>query len=126
LLRGELIVSFEVEVPRDRRGSFHKLGPRRANAVAKVSAAASARVGVNDTLEDTRLFLGSVGPTMVRAREVEECVNGAPLTAEVLEEVRTLVECAITPIDDARSTASYRRKTAGVLAQRALRSLLRP
>ena len=105
------------------RSSFVKLGPRKAVSVAKVSAAASADI-VDGRLTDVRLILGSVAPTALRITEAEQLVEGEQLEDKLLQEVARLVEAAVKPIDDVRSTAEYRRITSGVLAKRALLGLL--
>lgn len=83
----ELIVA--VEVPRvEGRQWFRKVGTRAANAISKVVVA-----GVRS--ERSRVGLGSVGPTVLfhEGRTLEE-----------------LKRAPISPIDDLRSTAEYRRR----------------
>ena len=59
----------------------------------------------------TRVALGSVAPTVVRARRTEAALARG---ASVEEARRTLMD-EIAPIDDLRSTAEYRRRVAGNL-----------
>ena len=58
-----------------------------------------------------RIALGSVAPTVVRARRTEAVLAGG---GSIDEAVATLAT-EITPIDDIRSTAEYRRRVAGNL-----------
>jgi len=69
----------------------------------------------------TRLALGSVGPTPLRARRAEAMISAErrPSPAAVAEFGR-LVSEEVRPITDHRSTESYRRHAAGVLARRLL------
>lgn len=95
--RSELIVA--VEVPRVEGAQwFRKVGTRAAQAISKIVIAAVR----GDT---PRIAVGSVAPTVMRMRRTE-----AALAAGDLEEARYEAAHEITPIDDLRSTADYRRK----------------
>jgi xanthine dehydrogenase FAD-binding subunit len=61
-----------------------------------------------------RIALGSVAPTVVRARRTEDALeSGVPLV-----EAQRMLQTEISPIDDIRSTAAYRREVAArLLAQ---------
>jgi CO/xanthine dehydrogenase FAD-binding subunit len=74
----------------------------------------------------TRVALGAVGPTVVRARRAEQLLADERDPAEAtLDEFQRLVMEEVAPIDDHRSTAAYRRHAAGVLARRTLERCLR-
>ena len=104
----ELIVA--LEIPRVRgRQLFRKVGTRAAQAISKVVMA----VVVGD---DPRIALGSVAPTVVRARRTEAALAGGAS----IEEARQLLLEEIAPIDDIRSTATYRQRVAGNLLARML------
>jgi CO/xanthine dehydrogenase FAD-binding subunit len=99
----ELIVA--VEIPRiEGTQWFRKVGTRAAQAISKVVMA-----GVRDVAP--RLALGSVAPTVVRLPR-----TGAALAAgdTIDDAVRTL-DAEIHPIDDVRSSATYRRRVAANL-----------
>ncbi len=99
----ELIVGFEIPAVRGRQ-YFRKVGTRAAQAISKVVMAGI--VG-----DEPRVALGSVAPTVVRARRTEAALAaGAPLE----DAQRTLAD-EIAPIDDIRSTAEYRRRVAANL-----------
>src|SRR4051812_9995864 len=103
----ELITAVEIP-PIEGRQWFRKVGTRAAQAISKVVVAAvRAPNGV-------RIALGSVGPTVVRARAAEQVLaNGGAIDAAVAALGRD-----IAPIDDVRSTAEYRMKVAGNLVRR--------
>ena len=102
----ELILAIEVP-PVPGRQWFRKVGTRTAQAISKVVMAA-----VRAPLP--RIALGSVAPTVVRARATERLLgSGAPIDAACRELVRE-----IAPIDDIRSTAAYRRAVASNLLAR--------
>lgn len=102
----ELIVAVEVP-PVIGRQWFRKVGTRAAQAISKVVVAAVRR-------PQPSVALGSVAPTVVRAREAERALaEGLGLTA-----ARDALDRSIAPIDDFRSTARYRRRVAGNLLER--------
>ena len=73
------------------------------------------------TWHDVRVALGSVAPTPVRARATEAALEGAPPTAEVAAVAAATLAAEISPIDDVRSTAAYRRAVAGRILHRIVR-----
>jgi CO/xanthine dehydrogenase FAD-binding subunit len=93
---------------------YRKVGARRAQAISKVCFAARARV-VSGRLEDVRLAFGSVAPTVVRALHAEGVIRGRGLDAAHVVGALTALGRDIAPIDDIRSTASYRAMVAGNL-----------
>ena len=104
----ELIASFEIPAVPGRQW-FRKVGTRAAQAISKVVIAAV--VG-----DETRIALGSVAPTVVRATRTEAALARG---ASIAEAQRTLMD-EIAPIDDIRSTAEYRRRVAANLLARLL------
>ena len=64
--------------------------------------------------ESPRIAFGSVAPTVVRARRTEDALAAGATLAEA----QTILQQEISPIDDIRSTAAYRREVAArLLAQ---------
>lgn len=92
---------------------YRKVGTRNADALSKLSFAGSATVE-NGLIQDFRIAIGAVAPTVVRSRSIEKMLIGQPI--EVLPEKMPLLLNAyqeeIQPIDDQRSTAVYRKETA--------------
>jgi len=105
----ELIVAFQIGPIRGRQW-FRKVGTRAAQAISKVVMA-----GVVDR-RSTRIALGSVAPTVVRASRTEAALAAG---ASLASAQQTLME-EIAPIDDVRSTAEYRRRVAANLLARLL------
>jgi len=68
-----------------------------------------------DVIGKARLALGSVAPTVLRPRQVEEALVGLPLEPEALRPAAELLSRATQPISDLRASADYRRKVAGNL-----------
>lgn len=102
----ELIVA--IEVPRIAgRQWFRKVGTRAAQAIAKVTLAGVAGPSL-------RVALGSVAPTVVRALRTEAHLQ----SGGSIHDAARLLQEEISPIDDIRSTAEYRRRVAAnLLAQ---------
>ena len=83
-----------------------------------VSLAALVRLDRSGKVEEARLALGSVGPTVVRPWEAEAALQGRRLSLSALRQATGLVRSAVSPIDDIRATAAYRREVAGNLLLR--------
>jgi len=122
LREGELLVAIELpSLPSPRRGgagggvgsAFIKLS-RVAADLAKASVAAVV-VREGDRVVDCRLAFGSVGPTVSRAREAEHVLAGKPFSADLALEAGQVASGEISPIDDVRSTAWYRREVVKAL-----------
>ncbi|MCB9155211.1 MAG: FAD binding domain-containing protein [Caldilineae bacterium] len=117
-------------LPDSARGTFIKLGLRRAQAISLVNAAVvldfdSASLGlVSDrVVTGARIALGSVAPTIVRATDAEASLIGQPLSDRAIIAAAELAVQAAHPIDDLRASADYRSSMVGVLVERALRQL---
>lgn len=110
-------------------GSFSKIGTRNAMVIS----IASVCLVVDEDGKQVRVALGSVAPTIVRARDAEAFIARAladagawddpkvPLKDETIREFCDLVARAARPIDDVRGSAAYRMHACRVLAGRALR-----
>lgn len=97
---------------------YEKVGLRKAQACAVASLAAILKTDANGVVEEARLAWGSVGPTVTVCPKAEEALKGKPLSPEALRDALPAVQTAISPIDDIRATASYRRHVAGSLLLR--------
>jgi CO/xanthine dehydrogenase FAD-binding subunit len=118
----ELILRIVVPVRSGREVRFRKVGTRRAQAISKVVAALAWREhGRTAGWSDVRFALGSVAERPIRARATEAVLEGARPTPETADLAAETLAGEIEPIDDVRSTASYRR----VVAARVLHRLVR-
>lgn len=117
----ELITAVLLPDRLPERQAFGKIGVRDAMVIATVCCAVT-----RDDEGDTRVALGSVAPTPMRARAAERMISSVPNPGESdLGEFQRLVSEEVSPITDHRSTAEYRRHSAGVLARRLLERCLR-
>ena len=103
-----------IRLPRPRANCYHyyrKVGTRKAQAISKVCLAA---VGLKDdsTITHLRLALGSVAPVVIRCKQTEDALLGQRLDENTINLGVEALSKEITPIDDIRSTASYRLRVA--------------
>ncbi len=105
-----------------QRGTFIKLGLRRAQAIAVVNACVVLSLEGNK-VQQAVITLGSVAPTIVRASESEKALEGASLDAGVIAQAAGLAQAAVHPIDDVRSSSDYRLEMTRVCVLRCLRAL---
>ena len=100
---------------------YAKVGVRNAMVISVASVCL-----VHDTSRAAvKVALGAVGPTIIRARDAENWLASKvdasrPLPADdaIAAEFAERVAAEARPIDDHRSTASYRRHAVEVLARR--------
>lgn len=120
----EIVASFILPKKGVARERFRKIGARRAQAISTIMAASRIRVRKN-VIECAALALGSVAATPIRLTAVETWLQGRPLTPKLGEEAAALTRDSVTPIDDIRCGADYRRWAAGQLVLDAIDSLRR-
>jgi len=106
-----------------QRGTFIKLGLRRAQAISLVDVAIILDLE-SDSVRSASITLGSVAPTIIRAIEAEQYLVDKRLTNDVIDHAAQLAMNASKPIDDIRGSAAYRREMVRVCTKRGLRSLL--
>lgn len=99
-----------------------KVGPRKAQAIAKVCLAALGKIE-KDVAIDIRLAMGSVAPVPLRLTETEKVVRGKRIVPELVCLAAQTAVKEIRPIDDIRSTARYRAAVAGNLVAEFLERL---
>jgi CO/xanthine dehydrogenase FAD-binding subunit len=117
----EIITSIDLPDTLPARQAFAKVGVRNAMVIATVCC-----VVTRDSDASTRVALGSVAPTTMRAKRAEEMISSIARPSESdLDEFARLVSAEVRPITDHRSTGAYRRHAAGVVARRLLERCLR-
>jgi len=105
-----------------QRGTFLKLGLRRAQAISVVNAAVVLDLDAA-TVRSAVITLGAVAPTIIHASEAEAYLAGKELTDEVIARAGEMAAGAARPIDDIRGSAAYRKAMVRVLVTRGLRQL---
>lgn len=111
----ELIAQIHLRRPKSKRLQYYrKVGTRRAQAISKVCFAAAAE-NVAGILHRVRISLGSVAPIPLRCTATEKQVESQPITPALIAAAQATLDGEISPIDDMRSSARYRRRIAGNL-----------
>ena len=104
------------------RHYYRKVGGRRAQAISKVCFAGLLHSDGVRVLA-ARIALGAVAPTPLRCYRTEALLRGRQLSADLVGAARDELQREISPIDDMRSTARYRRRVAGNLLEEFLRAV---
>ena len=114
----ELLTSVLIPpLPERAREHFHKVGTRRAQAISKVVGACRLEFGEDGTITRAGVAFGSVGPTVVRARDLERQLVGRVPDAPTAQRAAAMARGAVNPIDDLRSSAEYRVHVCGVMVR---------
>jgi len=109
----ELLVEIRVRpMGESEDGIFLKHGPRLGDIISVVNMAILVKWSGDNVIEDAKIALGAVAPTIVRARSCEEYLAGKRPSEENILAAAGLVVRDISPIDDIRGTAEYRRELA--------------
>ena len=104
----QLIREIRVPLAARTRQRFDKVGSRRAQAIAKVGLATVLAA------DGWRVVAASMAPTVRRCPSVETLFDsGDPIGSP--DEIEVALGADVTPIDDIRSTADYRRRVAARL-----------
>src|SRR5450759_2587185 len=113
----ELVLGVRVPLDAGRTVRVRKVGTRRAQAISKVVMAVAWREQ-DGAWRDVRVALGSVAERPVRALRTEALLEGALPTRDRRSARSAAVAAEIAPIDDVRSSASYRRAVTGRILRR--------
>jgi aerobic carbon-monoxide dehydrogenase medium subunit len=113
---GDVVIEIVVPPPAaDTRKIYIKHGRRKAMELATVGVAVTHVPGAQ-----TRIVLGAVAPTPIRARHAEELLRGKQLTDDLIAKAAQVATGESRPIGNVRASAEYRREMVGVLTRRAL------
>lgn len=120
----ELLTEIRIPVPSPNdRWAYIKHGIRSVSDLAVASVAIVASIE-QDIFTNTRIALGAVAPTPLKANQVEDALKGKEATAENIDKAAQLIKEQCCPISDVRASAEYRTEIAYVLTRRALLSCL--
>ena len=120
----ELIVQIEVPVPAESACHYwRKVGTRLAHATSKVMIAGMGQLDDN-RLTVARVGIGAVADRPIRLEAVEELLLSGPLESPMIEKAKNLTLSSIEPIDDFRSSATYRRTVSANLVGSFIKQLL--
>ena len=124
LVSGEVLTA--ILIPKERlhgRSAFVKLGAR-SHMVISIAMVAARLVVAGGKVVKAAVAVGSCSPVAMRLPLVEAALQGVTV-AEAIGRVRAEdVQAALSPIDDVRATAAYRREAAVELVRRAVAEAL--
>lgn len=112
-----------VLVPRrmeDAASAFLKLGARRYLVISISMVATVVQVDNAGHVTEAHIAVGSCSATARRLRDLEKDLIGLPAKTGISGAVRAEHLKVLSPIDDVRATADYRRDASLTLVQRAL------
>jgi CO/xanthine dehydrogenase FAD-binding subunit len=119
----ELVTALLVPKPKHAaRSTFLKLGARKYLVISIVMIAGVIEVA-DRRVAAARLAVGSCSAAARRLPALEAALRGQPLDPVLADVARAEHLAPLSPIDDIRGTAAYRRDAALTLLQRALREL---
>ncbi len=116
----EVAVEARFSLPRQEAGWGLAEVARRHGDFALVGAVAVLWRGADDRVAGVRLALFGVGATPVRSAAAEAALVGEEPTPARLRDAARAAAAALSPDGDLHATADYRRRVAGVLAERTL------
>jgi carbon-monoxide dehydrogenase medium subunit len=120
---GEIVTGILIPpLPYNMVGIFSKMVRTKAD-IAKVNVALLLRVE-NSICREAKIALGSVAPTVIRARSAEKALLDKPLNADTIKLVSHIAADEACPISDIRSTAEYRHEMVKVLVKRAIEEVI--
>jgi xanthine dehydrogenase FAD-binding subunit len=106
----ELLAGLRIPLPPAQHyARFFKFGTRPALDISTIS------IGIAGTLKDgalsqVRVAFGAVAPVPMRAPRTEQALEGRRLDAAAIEAIADVARDEVTPIDDIRATAWYRKE----------------
>lgn len=121
---GELVVALHVPRPRHAaRSAFLKLGARRylVISIAMASAVVESDAG---KVQAARIAVGACSPVAQRLPALETALAGATLDGTLVDRIDPAHLAPLSPIDDVRGSAAYRRDAVLVLLKRLLQGLV--
>src|SRR4051794_9234283 len=119
LAPGELVVAIHVPRPRhDATSAFLKLGARRYLVISIAMAAATLELA-DGRITSARVAVGACSPVAERLPTLEAALVGTPRD-RLAERVDAAQLASLSPIDDVRGSAAYRRDALVTLLRRLL------
>jgi xanthine dehydrogenase small subunit len=119
LEKGELLRAVRIPtatLPRLQR--FYKVSKRKIDDISTVAAAFAIDLDAAGAVRSARLAYGGVAATPIRARRAEDALLGKPFTASTIRAAKAAAQGELSPIDDHRGSARYRRALIGSLLEK--------
>ncbi len=108
----ELIAAIHTPLPQpDEYLKLYKVSKRRDMDISTATFALWLKHD-DVTIADARVFIGGVGPTVMRMRHAEQCLVGGPIEEATFRRAGQAARSAIQPWSDVRGSAGYRLQLA--------------
>ncbi|MBI2782063.1 MAG: FAD binding domain-containing protein [Chloroflexi bacterium] len=123
----ELVTGLFIPAPLDGatvRSAFEKLGSRAYLVISIAMVAAVVEVGADGLIARARVAVGACSEVAQRLTALEADLVGLRAHASTAGVARAAHVAALSPIDDVRGSAAYRRDAALTLVRRALEQVL--
>src|ERR1019366_5935407 len=118
--RAELLSGVRIGLPpANHYARFFKFGTRPALDISTISIGV-AGVLKNGALSRVRVAFGAVAPVPMRAPRTEQALEARHLDAATIDAVAEVARDEVTPIDDVRASAWYRKEMIHNITKRML------
>ena len=118
---GEVVTGLIVPLPKKKHaGCYVKLGRYNGEDLAQASVAI---LSFADNFH--RIAFGAVGPTPIRAKNLEVYLGGKRVTDDIVEEAKEIIPQEISPITDVRATKEYRTHMTKVMFERGIKTAIK-
>lgn len=118
LKKREIVTGITIAIPdKKHAGCYVKLGRYSGEDLAQASVLILAM-----PKDIYRIAFGSVGPTPIRARNLEKLLNGHKLDNAIISEAKQLIQKTVLPITDIRATKEYRMHMCQVMFERGIKA----
>ncbi|HXJ40630.1 MAG TPA: FAD binding domain-containing protein, partial [Bryobacteraceae bacterium] len=108
----ELIRAIEIPKPFPMFTRFYKASKRRMDDISTVAAGLSIDLDANGTIKRAVFAFGGVAASPLRVAAAEEVAQGKPWSPETVEVIGQELDRVLSPIDDHRGSAAYRKAMA--------------
>jgi len=124
ILADEILTSVRLP-PRasGQKSHYVKFLPRSAADSGTVTVAVAVDLGGDGIVRDLRLALGSVGPTVIRARKAEDVARGQRLTPHANQDIAAAARAESRPASDIRGSADYKKDMVAFFVAQSLSDL---
>lgn len=116
----ELLTAVRIPLPKPGHvARFYKFGTRPALDISTISIGI-AGIKRDGALTEARIAYGAVAPTPVRGRSAEAAIEGRRLDDDTIETAANAARDEVSPIDDVRASAWYRKELIHNMTRRML------
>lgn len=125
LENGEIVEKIILPLRNEKyKGAWVKVGKRKALVISSISLALNLVFDEDKKIKESRICIGSAAPVPLRIESAEERLLGKKTSKVKIDEVAQIVADKISPIDDIRGTAKYRRQVAFNITKSALSEVI--